>query len=200
MNRKNKRAFYKNALLILFIGVVFYRIKTWNPNHSIYWSNSQLSSHDKIEDLVALKKSSPALVAPELSSSCEFLKKTYGDLRELKKGQKLILRFENIHKKIDQAIYRLRFFYKDGDEGEIENFLVYREDSSETPHIIEKSAYKKGPIYTKIEKAQGNILYRENGFNLNEDKSSNLFLHYSNDKIIGLQDAPQNIDCHFQQE
>ena len=60
---------------------------------------------------------------------------------------KLVPRFENIHKKVEQTIYRLRFFYKDGEEGEIENFLVYKEDSSENPHLIEKSPYKKGPLY-----------------------------------------------------
>jgi hypothetical protein len=61
-------------------------------------------------------------------------------------------------------------------------------------------------LYLKIEKAKGNILYTENGFNLTEDNSGNLFLHYSNDLITGMQGvwqtngASKNIDCRFQQE
>jgi len=166
---------------------------------------SNLSPVQNIVDQSTIKKSSPDLASVKQRSDCEILKQTYIDLGQLKKNHKLVLRFENIHKKIGQTIYRLRFFYKDGDEGEMENFLVYQEDSSENPHIIEKSFHKKGPLYLKIEKANGNILYTDNGFNLADDNSENLLLHYSNDKIMGMQgvlqnlDVLKNIDCHFQQ-
>jgi hypothetical protein len=52
-------------------------------------------------------------------------------------------------KKIGGTIYRLRHFFKDGDEGEIETFLVYQEDQNETPSIVEKSHYNKGKLYKK---------------------------------------------------
>jgi hypothetical protein len=110
------------------------------------------------------------------------------------------LRFENIHKKIGPNIYRLRHFFKEGDESEIETFLVYLEDHEENARIVEKSTYKKGQLFLKIEKTEGEIIYHEEGLNHGED----LFLHYINNQLREAQGQSDNnpdfkdLDCHFQ--
>jgi len=133
-------------------------------------------------------------------SVCLDLKQTYSNIEWLKNTQKLDLRFNNTHKKIGSQIYRLRYFFKDGDEGEIETYLVYLEDSLENAKIVEKSSYKKGKLFLKIESFPGEILYREEGLNLGD----NLFLHYINNQLMSAQGLEENaskkfINCRFQQ-
>ena len=124
--------------------------------------------------------------------NCEKLKEEYLSLDELKKTKNLNFRFKNFHKKINNKIYRLRRFYKDGNEGEIETFLLYLEDENENAHIVEKSPYKPGPLYIQIEKQNGEILYTEDGVNLDST-----FLHYINNRLVQLENNLQNISCSF---
>lgn len=95
------------------------------------------------------------------------------------------LRFRNIHKKVDGTIYRLRFFYKDGDNGDIPTYLVYKEDSSENEFIVENTSKIKGKLYQKIEKANGEILYDSEAFEL--QGKNDLFIRYENEEIKELQ-------------
>jgi hypothetical protein len=134
------------------------------------------------------------------NSTCEEVKLSFSDLNSLIKNNLSQLRFENIHKKIGSHIYRLRHFFKDGDEGEIETFLVYVEDFEENAKIVEKSTYSKGHLFLKIEKSKGDIIYHEEGLNFGE----NLFLHYIDNQLREAQGQPdgntdfKNLDCHFQ--
>ena len=136
----------------------------------------------------------------KVNSTCEKVKASYSHLDSLIKNNLSQLRFENIHKKIGSSIYRLRHFFKDGDEGEIETFLVYLEDFEENAKIVEKSTYNKGQLFLKIEKTKGEIIYHEEGLNFKED----LFLHYINNQLRGAQGQTDgstdfmNLDCHFQ--
>lgn len=131
---------------------------------------------------------------------CDKIRKAYSHLNSLIKNQSNDLRFENIHKKIGSNIYRLRHFFKDGDEGERETFLVYLEDFEENAKIVEKSTYQKGRLFLKVEKSEGEIIYHEEGIN----HGNNLFLHYINNQLREAQgQSDENVefvglDCHFQ--
>lgn len=137
----------------------------------------------------------------EKDNLCQSLRGRYANLRELRKVEKVTTRFVNIHKKVDGHVYRLRFFYKDGTESEIPTFLLYKEDSNDDEHIIENKSYKKGQQYTSIEKAEGEILYTEEGVNLGQDQD--LFLHFENNELKDLQGispylpVKDYIECRF---
>jgi hypothetical protein len=96
------------------------------------------------------------------------------------------LRFKNIHKEIDGKIYRLRFFMKEHNQGEYPRYLLYEEDQNEDAHIIENTAYEKGPNFKKIENSQGEIIYSEKGLLMGEESHS-LFIHFVNDQLKDLQ-------------
>lgn len=192
--------------MILIIGVFFYWLQSYgHKSLNAFRILTPVKLQEK-EDLAYSKKLTRELVLVNQKSDCEILKKPYAHLDELKKKEQLDLRFENTHKKIGDKIYRLRHFYKDGDEGEIETFLVYVEDKTEMARIIEKSSYTKGVLYIKVEEQKGKILYHEEGVNLTENVSGTLFLHYINNQLMGMQGVLQNqndhknIDCRFQQE
>ena len=97
----------------------------------------------------------------------------------------------------------MRYFLKDSNENEIPTYLVYvyKENQSEKDILTEKSTYKKGKLYTKIEKAQGEILYSEEALNIGVEKD--LFLHYENNVLKDLQgisplpDEKDFIECRF---
>lgn len=192
--------------MIIVVGVFFYWLQSYgHKSLNAFRAFSPIKIQEK-EDLDYSKKLTSELLLVNQKSDCEILKKPYAHLDKLKKNEALDLRFENTHKKIENKIYRLRHFFKDGDEGEIETFLVYLEDKAEMARIIEKSSYTKGQLYTKIETTKGKILYHEEGVNLSENVSGTLFLHYINNQLMGMQGVLQNqnehknIDCRFQQE
>ncbi|AUN97539.1 hypothetical protein C0V70_05310 [Bacteriovorax stolpii] len=116
---------------------------------------------------------------------CQNLRSHYQNLKEIKRTEKTSVRFVNVHKKVDGIVYRMRFFYKDAAENEIPTYLLYREDQNEVEHLIETSPYKKGVKYQEIDKAQGSIIYTEEGVNLGENQD--LFLHFENNELKDLQ-------------
>ena len=134
-------------------------------------------------------------------NTCQGLRSHYQNLKEIKRTEKTSVRFVNVHKKVDGIVYRLRFFYKDASENEIPTYLLYKEDRNDEEHIIESTAYKKGAEYLRIEKAQGSVIYTEEGVNLGIDQD--LFLHYENGDLKDLQGlspllAEKNfIECRF---
>lgn len=137
------------------------------------------------------------LPTSSLEKKCSLIKKDFEDSNQVKKNEFISIRFVNLHKKIDGIIFRLRFFYKDGDEGEIPTYLLYEEDANAEEHIIEKTAYKKGELYKKIEKKNGTIIYKEEGMTIpNKD---DLFLHFINGQLKRLQLYP-SLDCQFEKE
>lgn len=192
--------------MILVIGGFFYWLQGYGHNSLHNFKTHSPHKIEEKEDQAFSKKLTSELVIVNQKTECEILKARYFQLDQVKKTEKIDLRFENTHKQIEKKIYRLRHFFKDGDEGEIETFLVYLEDRAEMARIIEKSAYKKGTLYKKIEEASGITLYHEEGINLNENVSGSLFLHYINNQLMGMQGVLQNqndhknIDCRFQQE
>lgn len=150
---------------------------------------------------VALSGDGQSTEAEKNFNYCRTLKENLPTLEDYKKTQRVSERFVNVHKKVNGTIFRLRFFYKDHAEGETPNYLLYIEDPNEVAHLMEKSQYKKGAEYSRIEKSAGEILYSEKGINIGEDES--LFLHYVNDSLKGLQgsvpelDSKAFIDCRF---
>jgi hypothetical protein len=198
LNFIKKNKFQTIALMTLVISTSLYLILSSNNTSIQSWQDNKAQQS---EDGGTQNISPNPLLVSTLQGQekrlhqtvCEEAKKTYDNLDLLKKKNKLDLQFENTHKKVLTNIYRLRRFYKDGDEGEIETFLVYLENIEGNAKLIEKTPYKKGPLFLKIERYDGEIIYHEEGLNLNDD----LFLHYINNQLMGLEG--KNIDCRFQQ-
>lgn len=177
LRKKLKYFFLLLAILCLFFSILYFK----DP-HSFKRANQEGNSFEnhlhpqQRLDVVSTD-------SPPIQSQCTEWQKKYESLSQLKKGDSPLFRFANIHKRIETTVYRLRHFFKEGPEGEIETFLVYQEDSNETARIVEKGPYKKGKLYHKIEASSGEILYQEEGYNLEED----LFLHYINGKLKTIQ-------------
>lgn len=93
--------------------------------------------------------------------------------------------FKNVHKKVNGTVYRLRFFLKDGDNGNVPTYLVYQEDSAENEYIVENSPEKKGKLFNKIEKARGDILYDSEAYELRNN--NDIFVRYENGELKELQ-------------
>jgi hypothetical protein len=144
-----------------------------------------------VRALESQKPKSPSAELSDHAKECDELKKTFAQMPH---DSAYTLRFSNVHKSIGKTIYRLRHFFKDGDENEIETFLVYKEDSQERASIVEKSTRTKGSHYLKIENAPGQIIYHEEGYSSTDE----VFLHYINNKLEGLQS--DETDCKYQQE
>lgn len=132
---------------------------------------------------------------------CKSMHSSYQYINEVKKLKNVDLRFVNIHKKVDGIVYRLRFFYKESSENEIPNYLVYKENQKDEDILVEKSSYKKGKLYLKVENDQGEIVYSEEGLNVGAEKD--LFLHYENkvlkdlQGVSPLQGEKNFIECRF---
>lgn len=158
------------------------------------------------EEITSISDSPPAAFTlhntdQDPKGACATLRANYARRDDIKNNEKIDLRFLNVHKKVDGLVYRLRFFYKDSSENETPTYLVYKENQNEEDILTEKSAYKKGKLYNKIEQAQGEILYTEEGLNIGSNQ--NLFLHYENKVLKDLQGtntlAKESgfIECHF---
>lgn len=124
-------------------------------------------------------------------NNCEVFKTSHADLNLLKQNDKPDIRYQNTHIKMGEKTYRLRRFFKDGDENEIESFLVYLENAQGDPELIEKKTYKKGKLYLKLEAAKAPVIYQEVGLNL----ANNLFLQYINGQLKMIQG--QSLNCQF---
>lgn len=193
MNNKKLKIFLISLLIFITGFFIFY--------------NKNIPSPSSISKTTPPPQTSVAIlnkeISPETKPACTQLRSKFLHLDELMKSEKLEVRFQNIHKRIGNQIFRLRRFFREGNEAEIESFLVYLEDANESAKIIEKSLHQKGRMYLKIESDPGEILYREVGVNLENKQQGNLFLHYINNELKGAQgeftqsDKTENIDCRF---
>lgn len=204
----------KNKVLIVLAVLIIARIII------VVWENNKTPDHTKasalntqpteLNDLhpdANLSKTPEEAVTSQHSLStsknemCQIMLAHYKNIDEVKKIEKFSVRFLNIHKKIDGVVYRTRFFYKDSAENEIPTYLLYKEDQNDEEHLIEKTSYKKGPQFLKIEKAQGEVIYTEEGMNIGTDQD--MFLHYENKILKDLQgvnptpEAKDFIECRY---
>ncbi len=140
-----------------------------------FFNDKKVASHSVTDEIPSLDQSTPVISDVNISDApteavtqknadlsrsalCQTLKANYANIEEIKKNEKADLRFFNIHKKVDGIVYRLRFFYKDSSENEIPTYLVYTENQNDEDILTEKSAYHKGKLYKKVEKAQGEMI------------------------------------------
>lgn len=206
--KSNKNLIIIIALTIIAVVGVFLiikNIKTSVPNVSLGGSTTSVDLIPTNPDVNLSEAPEEAVTQQNASTSknsiCQSLRSSYANLSEVKKKEKVDLRFVNVHKNIDGVIYRLRFFYKDSSENETPTYLVYKENQNDEDILTEKSAYKKGKLYNKIEKAQGEIIYTEEGMNIGKDQD--LFLHYENNVLKDLQgispfpNEKDFIECRF---
>jgi hypothetical protein len=124
---------------------------------------------------------------------CLQYKDKYKNLSEIKKQHQTNVRYQNLHKTIDGEVFRLRYFYKDGAEGERLQYLVYKENAQEEDILIETSPYKKGKQYLKVENALGEIIYFEEALTLGKDETP--YLVFTNGQLTHYQE--NDIDCRF---
>jgi hypothetical protein len=123
---------------------------------------------------------------------CEQYKNRFADLARLKQTVPLKFNFENIHLAVNGNIYRLRHFYKDGPEGQIETFLAYIEDENEHARIIEKSLHVPGELYQKLAKEKKSIIYKEEAYTT---PASNIYVRFINQKLVMVQG--NLLDCVY---
>lgn len=178
----SKKQFYTISAILILLALVYIFFENPITRKKILATISPSYSIQKTETSKPISKENTLSINP-----CLYFRTQYGDVTELKKAAHQV-RFINIHKKINNEIFRLRQFYKEANEGEQLIYLLYKEDQNNEDHLIEKSAYKKGPKYLKIEKQTGEIIYTEEAFNLGDDQG--LFLHFVNQKLKSLQGLP----------
>lgn len=138
------------------------------------------------------------LSSPSTSSEdpCLELKKEnspYASIEKLKTKEKVYPRFENTHLKFEGKIFRLRRFFKEGEENEKEKFLVLEENENEEATLKESNDYKPGTLFQKLSNAETEVIYKEEGV----QTQSGVFLHYINGQLQSLQGTIQdkNLDC-----
>ncbi|MBC7711820.1 MAG: hypothetical protein H7177_00675 [Rhizobacter sp.] len=190
-------------IIVAVIGAFLF--KNYRPPVATVNHGSTTSVEKANPDVILSKTPAEAVTTHSNTSpkeeNCKSLRSTYMNIDEVKKVEKVDVRFVNTHKKVDGIVYRLRLFYKDTSENDYINYLVYKENQNDEDILVEKSPYKKGKLYTKIEKALGEILYSEEGINIGTEQD--LFLHYENKVLKDLQGVSPNprekdyIECRF---
>lgn len=202
-SKKNILIIVLALLVIARIAIVLFEKKA---DHTVPSSttSSEAEVHTLNPDATLSKTPEEAVTSQNATTQtdlCESMRSRYQKLSDVQKVEKTSIRFVNIHKKVEGVVYRTRFFYKDSSENEIPTYLLYKEDQDEVDHLIETSPYKKGPQYLKIEKAQGSIIYTEEGVNIGAEQD--LFLHYENKVLKDLQgisplkEEKDFIECRF---
>lgn len=197
LNLKSKK---KNLLALLVVLIIARVVLTLLENKE---TNKQEQEHSALKNTIQLSRDNAdpikklALVPVEQTEFCQKLHVKYQNLDEVKKNKSTSVRFKNIHKNVEGNIYRLRFFYKDSSENEIPSYLLYLEDKNEEEHLVEKTSYKKGPLYSKIENVDGTVIYTEEGVNI--ETHGELFLHYENGDIKDLQGTVEKnlVECRY---
>lgn len=127
------------------------------------------------------------------NKDCVEYKNKYQNEIKVKSQDQTSIRYQNIHKSIDGQVYRLRFFYKDGAEGERPQYLVYKENDQDEDILIETSPYKKGKLYLKVERSLGEIIYFEEALAIGKEESP--YLVFINGQLTLYQE--NEIDCRF---
>lgn len=203
-SKKNRILIILALLIIVRIVIVIFENKNKVVIHSTPTTLAETQTRQLNPDANLAKSPNEAVTSQNSTTQndvCKSMRAHYQNLNEIKKIEKSSMRFVNIHKKVDGLVYRTRFFFKDSSENEIPTYLLYREDKNEEPILIETTPYKKGPQYLKIENADGEILYTEEGVNMGVDQD--LFLHYENKELKDLQgisplrEEKDFIECRF---
>ncbi len=206
--KANKRLLIiSGALTIIMIaGFFFYSQQSDSPDHTPVDLSGESVSVDTVNPDVNLSEAPSEAVTQHnavnsKSIICESMKASYGNIEEVKKKEKVEIRFVNTHKKVDGIVYRLRYFLKDSSESEIPTYLVYKENQNDEDILTEKSTYKKGKLYNRIEKSTGEIIHSEEAINIGLEQD--MFLHYENKVLKDLQgisplpDVKDFIECRF---
>lgn len=204
-SKKNKVLIILAVLIIARLLIVVFESHKDEKETTATSVTSSADSAELNPDATLSKTPAEAVTAQNTNTTrnemCQIMKDHYANMESVKKIEKVSVRFLNIHKRVDGIVYRTRFFYKDSSENEIPTYLLYKEDQNDEEHLIETTAYKKGPQFLKIEKAQGEIIYTEEGMNIGTDQD--LFLHYENKILKDLQgisptpEAKDFIECRY---
>lgn len=186
--------------MLFLVGVALFSKNKTKPNAEL---NTALNTSEKVVSRPIENNSGAqnlVITSPTLDNSksdpCLELKNEnspYATLDRLKAKEKINSRFENVHKRLDGKVFRLRRFYKEGQEGEKPKFLVFEEDKNEEGVLKESSDYKPGNLYQKILEANAEVIYSEEGV----QTANGLFLHYIDGKLHALQGTikNKNLDC-----
>jgi hypothetical protein len=190
---KRKYKFLSVILVFIFLGLMG-REQYLKPGIPFYKTNKSLQT-DNIDLSPDSILSGVNIVSTGL---CDQYKNQYGSLLKLKKlNKELTLNFENKHLVYDNHVYRLRHFFKDGENGSQEIYLVYLEDEEgdddhEHAQIIEKNFRTPGALYTKLLGENNSIIFHEIAYEVPVDK---IFLHYINGKLVGIQS--EETECAY---
>lgn len=169
-----------------------------------FWAPPTLNKSNSEKTMTVAAKSlgttstaeaSPTQTQPASEPTCSsLLESTNGpySLSQVQTNPSLSERFHNRHLEYQGAIYRLRNFYDDANEGEQLTFLVYIEDEDEFAHIRERSPLIKGKQYLKLEEllknGEAQLIYDEIGVTIQDETHKNeIFLRYLDGKLNTIQ-------------
>lgn len=148
----------------------------------IFLSYQRVRDNSKIEDRSTIVKSlSNEKIKEKVKPlNCVEIKKI--KLSEFENTESML--WTNSHiKYVDGFIYRIRYFYDDGPNGQYKKTILYKEDENEFPHIVktfrgfEKKSLKK---YLK----NGEVIHEEKAFERNINGQS-IYWKKINNKIVG---------------
>ncbi|EQC47969.1 hypothetical protein [Bacteriovorax sp. Seq25_V] len=177
------------SLVILIIGVVLYYFYT-SEQHLGQQSPTTLTFEEK-----QIKRKEIMMPKEHQSGESLACERAYRKLGAGKLRTKSDLRFINKHFEYEGEVYRTRFFYDDGAEGDVPTYLVYKEDSDQFPVIIESSKYQPGKQFAFFNKNINVFLFTESGINQTLDSENEIFTHYENEKLIEI--ISTNLNCKF---
>lgn len=108
----------------------------------------------------------------------------------------------NLHlKDKDKRIWRLRRFLDDGQNGEVERVILYKEDETGFPRIVESSENQKKDSPSKLFQQhlkKGEAVHTDEAYT-NLYKGSDYFFELTNGQItrIEITSSENHIDCQF---
>ncbi|WP_127717999.1 hypothetical protein [Halobacteriovorax sp. HLS] len=179
---KKKNAFFIVLLLnIVFIFIYFFMIESEKKLSELpKVEPGSINDHNKIIDSGPLESKENTNV----TSYCleEFSKNNF---KELERSSELLWR--NIHIENPSGIvYRVRYFYDDGPNGQFKKTIVYKENDEGFP-LIHKKLVGFSDIEEKSLLKNGKIIWEERAFNSPND----LYWRVINNKVVEFKSKNQ---------
>lgn len=102
-------------------------------------------------------------------------------------------RWSNLHiKHIDGEVYRIRYFYDDGPNGEYKKTVLYKEDEAEFPHIVKTfRGFETESLKDYLEK--GEVIWQEQAYEASYEGKS-VYWRKINDEFVDL-NVDEGLSC-----
>ncbi|PIK14884.1 hypothetical protein [Halobacteriovorax sp. JY17] len=181
-----KRLIFSLIILISLV-LIFFFYKKKEINNPLETTSSKSKTSLKVGEVSDQKSN---LNERSNTDECDTYKKVLSDpkLENLENR-----RWSNFHiKHTDGEVYRIRYFYDDGPNGEYKKTILYKEDETEFPHIVKtyrgfESEELKGYF------SQGEIIWQEQAYEtIYEGKA--VYWRKINDEFVDL-NIDEGLSC-----